>query len=276
MNSVVLQVQNVTLTYPDGEGRLTALDDVSMTAFGGEVTAITGPSGSGKSSLLAVAAGLIRPDSGKVLLHRATGTTDLAQRSRAQLSATRRDAIGIVFQQPNLVTGLTAVEQLEVTARLGQRWILGARRRRATHTRAMDLLDAVGLADRAAARPEQLSGGQRQRVNIARALMSDPALLVVDEPTSALDSDRGAAIMALIVRLTGEFDAATLLVTHDRAHAQTAERGYRMVDGRLAPDHELVRLDRQCDDGHVIDQSGSRDGGETAAAAMAAGVRQSR
>ncbi|NMO00903.1 ABC transporter ATP-binding protein [Gordonia sp. TBRC 11910] len=276
MNSVVLQMHEVTLTYPDGDGRLTALDAVDLTVRRGELTAITGPSGSGKSSLLAVASGLIRPDSGKVLLHRQGGVLDLCELSRAELTALRRTDVGIVFQQPNLVSGLTAVEQLEVTERLGQhRWI-GPRRRREIRRRALDLLDAVGVADRATARPDRLSGGQRQRVNIARALMGRPGLLVVDEPTSALDTERGAAVMALLARLTAERDAATLLVTHDRLHASTADHRAEVVDGRLTCRPGVVRLDGQCDESHFVDQSGSRDGGETAAADVAAGVRQSR
>ncbi|MFP8940241.1 ABC transporter ATP-binding protein [Streptomyces fenghuangensis] len=218
-----LHLTDVTLTYPDGDSRLTALDGVTLDVPGGSITAVVGPSGSGKSSLLAVAATLITPDRGTVAVD---GTTTTGM-TRAELAGLRRRKIGIVFQQPNLLPSLTAVEQLQVMARIDGRFPSGAR------TRAMELLDAVGLADRAGRRPHQLSGGQRQRVNIARALMNDPTVLLVDEPTSALDHERGAAVVDLITRLTHRQATATVLVTHDRAHLTAADRVAEMHDGRL-------------------------------------------
>lgn len=220
-----LHLTDVTLTYPDGGERLTALDRVSLEVPRGSLTAVVGPSGSGKSSLLAVAATLITPDAGTVTVD-GTPTTGL---SRGELAALRRHRIGIVFQQPNLLPSLTAVEQLQVMA-----WIDG-RRSRAARGRAMELLDAVGLAGQAGRRPHQLSGGQRQRVALARALMNDPTVLLVDEPTSALDHERGAAVIALITRLTHERAGATLLVTHDRTHLTAADRIAEVRDGRLRP-----------------------------------------
>ncbi|MFC4125859.1 ABC transporter ATP-binding protein [Nocardia rhizosphaerae] len=231
-----LTLTDITLTYPDGTDRLTALDRVNLHVPGGTIAAVTGPSGSGKSSLLAVAATLIRPDSGTAVLETNSGTIDLATLSRRAAATARRTAMGIVFQQPNLVPALTALEQLEVTAHLGGRGLFrsGADRRR-TRSHATELLDAVGLADQSGKRPAQLSGGQRQRVNIARALMNDPALLVVDEPTSALDSERGAAIIDLITTIAHDHRAATILVTHDPTHLHRMDAVYRMVDGHLAP-----------------------------------------
>ncbi|MGW5919674.1 ABC transporter ATP-binding protein [Nocardia fluminea] len=227
---VALTLTDVTLTYPDGADRLTALDRVNLNVPGGTIAAVTGPSGSGKSSLLAVAATLIRPDSGTVVLDTASGTTDLATLSRRAAATARRTSMGIVFQQPNLIPALTAIEQLEVTAHLG-----GPKRasRSATSARAKELLDAVGLTEHAHKRPAQLSGGQRQRVNIARALMNDPALLVVDEPTSALDSERGAAIIDLITTIARDHHASTILVTHDPTHLHRMDAVYRMTDGHL-------------------------------------------
>ncbi|WP_435613195.1 ABC transporter ATP-binding protein [Streptomyces sp. bgisy159] len=218
-----LNLTDVTLTYPDGDGRLTALDRVTLDVPRGSLTAVVGPSGSGKSSLLAVAATLITPDSGTVTVD-GTPTTGL---SRGELTALRRHKIGIVFQQPNLLPSLTAAEQLQVMARID------GRKPRTAHARAMELLDAVGLADRAGRRPHQLSGGQRQRVNIARALMNDPTVLLVDEPTSALDHERGAAVLDLITRLTHQRATATVLVTHDRAHLTAVDRIAEVHDGRL-------------------------------------------
>ncbi|MBZ6092825.1 ABC transporter ATP-binding protein [Streptomyces olivaceus] len=220
-----LILTDVTLTHPDGDGRLTALDRVTLEVPGGGLTAVVGPSGSGKSSLLAVAATLITPDSGTV----AVDGTDTTGLSRGELAGLRRHRIGIVFQQPNLLPSLTAAEQLQVMARLD------GRRPRSARGRALELLDAVGLADHAGRRPHQLSGGQRQRVNIARALMNDPGVLLVDEPTSALDHERGAAVVDLITRLTRERGTATVLVTHDRAQLAAADRVARLHDGRLSP-----------------------------------------
>ncbi|WP_031033411.1 ABC transporter ATP-binding protein [Streptomyces sp. NRRL F-5650] len=218
-----LNLTDVTLTYADGEDRLTALDRVGLEVPRGTLTAVVGPSGSGKSSLLAVAATLVTPDAGTVTVD-GVATTGLG---RGELAALRRDRIGIVFQQPNLLPSLTAVEQVQVMARIA------GRKPRAVRGRAMELLDAVGLAGQAGRRPHQLSGGQRQRVALARALMNDPTVLLVDEPTSALDHERGAAVIDLITRLTHQRAGATLLVTHDRTHLTAVDRIAEMRDGRL-------------------------------------------
>ncbi|KQQ08368.1 ABC transporter ATP-binding protein [Rathayibacter sp. Leaf296] len=220
----MIELQDVTLTFPDGDRTLTAVDHVTLDCPPGVVTGLTGPSGSGKSSLLAVAGTLLRPDSGRVVLD----GIDVTSLSRADASRVRRSRVGIVFQQANLLPALTAREQLLVMDRLG-----GRRERSRTEARADALLAEVGLADRGGARPSQLSGGQRQRINVARALMNDPAVLLVDEPTSALDAERGAAIVDLVVRLTREHSTATLLVTHDVVHLSRVDRTASMRDGRL-------------------------------------------
>lgn len=223
----MIHLDNVTLTFPDGESHVTAVNQVSVTARPGTVTGITGPSGSGKSSLLAVAATLIRPNSGRVLI----GDVDAAKLTPNAASDLRRDSIGIVFQQPNLLPALTAQEQLTVMNELGKR---GSRaKRKNTNQRASALLDAVGLSAHQDKRPHQLSGGQRQRVNIARALMNDPSVLLVDEPTSALDQERGASIIDLILRLTDELNTSTLLVTHDLVHLPRMHAVVHMIDGKL-------------------------------------------
>lgn len=222
MNS--FDIKDVTLTYPDGVGRLTALDNVSLAVEGGELVALIGPSGSGKSSLLAVAGGLIPPDSGRVMIN----DVDLTKLKPGALTRLRRDAIGFVFQQPNLIDSLTAVEQLLAIAHLA------GQKPRAARGRAYDLLDAVGIAELAKRRPGQLSGGQRQRVSIARALMGSPQVLLVDEPTSALDHEKGAEVMGLLRRLTVELQVATLVVTHDVGHLRDDDRIVECRDGRLA------------------------------------------
>lgn len=225
---MTLHLDNVTLTYPDGDRRLTALDRVSLVAEPGTMTAIVGPSGSGKSSLLAVAATLITPDSGRVLL----GGRDLALLSPGETAKARREEIGIVFQSANLLASLTALEQLLVIDHLAGRNMQAARRR------ARDLLDAVGLSAEADRRPYQLSGGQRQRVTIARGLMNQPSLLLVDEPTSALDSHRGEAVLDLLRSLTTERGTITVMVTHNRDHLGQADQVTEIVDGRT---RELAR-----------------------------------
>ncbi|MDL4772420.1 MULTISPECIES: ABC transporter ATP-binding protein [Thermomonosporaceae] len=220
---MTLHLTSITLTYPDGDRTLTALDAVDLGVGAGEFAAVTGPSGSGKSSLLAVAATLIAPASGRVAVA-GREVSELGPAARARL---RRDHIGIVFQQPNLLASLTALDQLAVMAHLA-----GRSPRRAAG-RAGELLDAVGLTGQAHKRPHQLSGGERQRVNIARALMNEPEVLLVDEPTSALDHDRGARIVDLLGRLTREHGLATVMVTHDLAQLGAVDRVYSMADGRL-------------------------------------------
>lgn len=218
-----LQLDHVTLTYPDGGARLTAVDDASFTVQRGEAVALVGPSGSGKSSVLALAATLIRPDTGRVIVED-SDVTDLSERER---TIVRRDRIGIVFQQPNLLDSLTALEQLTVMASIA------GTSPRASVDHARSLLEAVDMESFAQRRPAQLSGGQRQRVNIARALMGSPAVLLVDEPTSALDHDKGAEIMTLLRQVTIELDLATIVVTHDTGHLSLDDRVLECDDGRV-------------------------------------------
>lgn len=223
----MIELDHVTLTYPDGVGRVTAVDDVSLTVRPGTVTALTGPSGSGKSSVLAVAATLVRPDAGRVLID-GEDVTGLDPAAAAEL---RRDRVGIVFQQANLLPSLTTREQLVVMNELGR---AGARGRRVeARQRADELLEAVGLDGLGDRRPHQLSGGQRQRINIARALMNRPAALLVDEPTSALDQEAGAGVVDLIVALSHAERTATLLVTHDVVHLPRVHGLVEMLDGRV-------------------------------------------
>ena len=218
-----LHLDDVVLTYPDGDRALTALDRVSLAAGAGEFAAVVGPSGSGKSSLLAVAATLIPPASGTV---RVAGR-DAAALRPAERARLRRDHVGIVFQQPNLPASLTALDQLTVMAHLA-----GRSPRRAA-TRARELLAAVDLTGKEHKRPHELSGGERQRINIARALMNAPEVLLVDEPTSALDHQRGERIVRLLGHLTRTRHLATVMVTHDLAQLAAVDRVYAMTDGRL-------------------------------------------
>lgn len=200
-----LLINDATLTYPDGRDRLTALDKVNLEVADGELIALTGPSGSGKSSLLAVAGTLITPDSGTVRV----GDKQVEGMSTRERARLRREEIGFVFQADNLLPSLTALEQLLLT--VSMRGGKPARHR----DEAMSLLEEVGMADSAARRPHELSGGMRQRVNIARAMMGEPSLLLVDEPTSALDSERSRAVITLIANLVRRRNLAAVLVSHD-------------------------------------------------------------
>lgn len=228
----VLELRDVTLEYPDGvdaSGNPTtvrALDGVNFTAEQGTLTALIGQSGSGKSSMLSMASALITPTSGQVLV----GGRDITGFSNKQLAALRRDEIGIIFQQPNLIASLTAVEQLVLAGHIrGKR----GKELKAARVHAKELLELVGLEGAANRRVHQLSGGQRQRVNIARALMGNPRVLLADEPTSALDHDRSVAIVELLQRVTREFNLASIMVTHDVEFADAADRVAVMADGRL-------------------------------------------
>jgi putative ABC transport system ATP-binding protein len=217
-----LQLDSITVTVPDGPDVRTICDRISLSVEPGEVVAITGVSGSGKSTILAVASMLLRPDSGKVSLA-GMDVTDMSDGERTRL---RRDHIGIVYQSASLFPSLTAREQIRLVAHIA------GNLDNITKDRADELLDLVGLTDRADARPAELSGGERQRVGIARALMGSPSLLLADEPTAALDSERGVSIMELLTKNAASMGIATVVVTH--APDQLNEnRTFNITDGRL-------------------------------------------
>jgi putative ABC transport system ATP-binding protein len=220
--SAGLMMSGVTLLHDDGGSKVRALDDVSLTVSPGEFVAVVGPSGAGKSSLLAVAGGLIRPDAGQVRI----GDIDLVTASRRDLANIRRTQIGFVFQSANLLPALTALDQLRLPLTLGH----------VPEPRdPMQMLEEVGMADRADRRPHQLSGGERQRVGIARALMTRPRLLLVDEPTAALDSSRSQEVVGLLAREAHKHGVATVMVTHDRDVLHHCDRVLQMTDGKLIP-----------------------------------------
>lgn len=223
-NTSALGLLNVTLEYPDGDGIVKALDSVDLAVEPGQMVSLVGPSGSGKSSLLATAATLVRPTHGVVMID-GVDATGLADKD---LTTLRREKIGIVFQQPNLLASLTATEQLLIVDHLR------GKSPREARGKAAGLLDMVGLGADASKRPHQLSGGQRQRVNIARALMGDPTVLLVDEPTAALDHDRSDSIVRLLRRVTDEFQVATVIVTHDTEFVPLTDAVASMRDGRLS------------------------------------------
>lgn len=215
-----LVLDDVTLTLGDGDETVLALDRVSLTVPPGRLTAIVGPSGSGKSSLLAVAGGLTTPTSGEVRVD----DVDLVAATPGQRSRIRRDRIGFVFQSGNLIPALTAIEQLRLLTTFGGK---GDFRDPA------ELLDAVGMAHKADRRPHQLSGGERQRVGIARALMTGAPLLLVDEPTAALDRQRSQEIVELLAREVHQRGVAAVMVTHDHEVLHHCDDIHEMMDGAL-------------------------------------------
>ena len=212
----------MTKTYGSGAGAITALDNVSLSFPAGSFTAVMGPSGSGKSTLLQCAAGLDRPDSGKVCI----GGTELSGLSETALTRLRRDRVGFVFQSFNLMPSLTATQNVELPLRLA------GRRADAEAVRAA--LAAVGLADRARHRPSELSGGQQQRVAIARAVFAGPQVLFADEPTGALDTGTSRDILQLLSSLVSEREQTVIMVTHDPVAAAYAGRVVFLADGRIA------------------------------------------
>jgi putative ABC transport system ATP-binding protein len=218
-----LRLDGVTLLLGDGDSQVTALDHIDLAVRRGELLAIAGPSGSGKSSLLAVAGGLIRPTSGRVEI----GGTDLTALPDRRRTAFRHAHIGYVFQSANLLPALTALEQLLLVPKLAGRITPGHR----DHAR--QLLAAAGMQHRADRRPHQLSGGERQRVAIARALLLEPDVLLADEPTSALDHHRAREIVALLAQQAHQRTTAAVVVTHDPGVLDLADRVVSMQDGRL-------------------------------------------
>src|SRR5881394_1924862 len=221
----VLDVRNLRKTYEaqESEGApVRALRGVDMTMTQGEFVAVMGPSGCGKSTLLNMVAGLDTPSEGDI----AVAGESLVGKDENELARMRRKHIGIVFQFFNLLEGMSVLENVTLPA------IIAGMPRRQAEGRARDLLDLLGLADKAKNAPGVLSGGQRQRLAIARALANKPTLVLADEPTGALDSAGGLEVLELFRRLHAG-GQTILLVTHDEHVAEAAQRVVRMQDGRI-------------------------------------------
>ena len=218
---MLLSAQDVNKSFSTSEGDVVVLNDASLSLDRGQTLALTGESGSGKSTFLHLIAGLDRPSSGKISLN----GQDLSQAKDRDLARMRREEIGLIFQQFNLIPSLTLAQNLAFQARLAgkqdEAWL--------DH-----LADTLGLSDLLGRYPEQLSGGQQQRVAIGRALAAKPGLILADEPTGNLDEENAQRVMELLLALVADSGAALLLVTHSTDLAKRLSRRLHLSHGRLA------------------------------------------
>jgi len=225
----VIQMQDVTRVYRIGEVETHALRGVNLTIGEGEFTTIVGPSGSGKTTLLQLIGCLDKPTRGQVFLE----GQDITQLSAGKRADLRKGKIGFVFQFFALIPGLSAYENIELPLLLTG--VNGKQRKE----RVMELLDAVGLTERARHRPDQMSGGEQQRVAIARALSTHPVLVLADEPTANLDTDNGRQVMEIMERLNQETGTTFVFATHDPRVIPYARRVVELRDGKVTENSGL-------------------------------------
>jgi putative ABC transport system ATP-binding protein len=222
--STALEMSAVRKVYTMGDGsEVVALDHATLTLGSDEMVALVGPSGSGKTTLCSIAGGILSATEGRIVV----GGEDISGHNAKELTKFRQEKVGFVFQSVNLVPFLNARENLLVVDELGRRTGAPAK------ARADQLLEELGLADRAKNLPSQLSGGQRQRVAIGRALMNDPSLVLFDEPTSALDTKLGEQVMELIRNEMKSRGTAAIVVTHDERMTHYTDRTLHITDGIL-------------------------------------------
>ncbi len=231
--TIAIHSENLCRHYRMGNNVIRAVDGVSLEIHSGEFVALLGTSGSGKSSMLNLIAGLDRPTSGSVVVQE----RDLAKLSREELAKYRLHVVGMVFQSFNLIPSMTIAENVELPLRFAE---VERSRRSAL---ALEALDRVGLRARIHHRPSELSGGEQQRAALARALINRPQLLLADEPTGNLDSHTGTEILDLIRDLNEQMGMTVVMVTHERALAQRyAQRMIFLADGRLVDDRPNTPL----------------------------------
>ncbi|MGB3099054.1 MAG: ABC transporter ATP-binding protein [Solirubrobacterales bacterium] len=219
-----LEMEDVRKVYEVADEEVVALDHADLTVGSDEIVALVGPSGSGKTTLCSIAGGILSPTEGRVVV----GGRDISGYSPSELTEFRRDSVGFVFQTVNLIPFLTARENLLVVDEIG------SRDRKRAQERADQLLEELGLEDRAGNLPSQLSGGQKQRVAIGRSLMNEPALVLFDEPTSSLDTKLGDQMVRLIREEMKSRGTAAIMVTHDDRITRHADRTVRITDGRIS------------------------------------------
>lgn len=222
----IVEVETVSKIYHQGKVTFKALDNVSLSVGKGEFTALAGPSGSGKTTLLNLIGGLDQPDSGKVILD----GNDYGRMGDGERADLRLERIGFVFQSYNLIPVLTAAENVEYILRLQN--VEKAERIR----RVRSILDEVGLQEKYDSRPDELSGGQQQRVAVARAIVSNPAVVLADEPTANLDSKTGQKLLEMMKTMNEERQVTFIFATHDNMVMDFAKRIVSLHDGRVAGD----------------------------------------
>jgi putative ABC transport system ATP-binding protein len=231
LNSTAIRTQNLCRHYSMGETLIRAVDGISVQVASGDFVALLGASGSGKSSLLNLIAGLDRPTSGSVMVQQ----SDLSKHSRKELAKYRLHTVGMVFQSFNLIPSMTLLENVELPLRFAE--VDRAKREGLVR----QALDRVGLSARLRHRPTELSGGEQQRASLARALINQPQFLLADEPTGNLDSQTGAEIMNLIRTFNESLGMTVIMVTHERALAERyAGRMIFLADGKLVGDESNV------------------------------------
>ena len=223
----IAKLTDITRIYKIGEVETRALNGVNLNISEGEFTTLVGPSGSGKTTLLQLVGCLDMPTSGKVFINNQEATS----MNRDQRADLRKGTIGFIFQFFALIPTLTAYENVELPMLL-----MGKKNHK---SRVMELLDAVGLSDRAEHRPDQMSGGQQQRVAVARALSVDPLLILADEPTANLDTKNGEQIMEIMKKLNEETNTTFVFATHDPRVIKYAKRIITLEDGRIVKDEEV-------------------------------------
>ena len=228
----VISVRNLVKTYVVGEVEVRALRGVNLEVERGEFVAVTGPSGSGKSTFMHIVGCLDKPTSGQYFLD----GQNVSRMSRDQLAAVRNKKIGFVFQGFNLLSRTSALDNVELPLLYGGGLKTSERRQRA-----MDVLKAVGLENRADHHPNQLSGGQQQRVAIARSLINNPAILLADEPTGNLDTRTSIEVMDSFQRLNRERGITVLLITHEHDIAEYGTRIVQFRDGQVVADQTVQR-----------------------------------
>jgi putative ABC transport system ATP-binding protein len=227
MTKPVIRLESVTRDFFDGEQMRTVLQETNLEINPAELTVLAGPSGSGKTTLLTIMGLVLNPTTGRVYV-RSDDVTDLSENARAGL---RLNSFGFVFQQAALVPALSILENLLVSQA-----IQGRRVSREAREEALRLLDDLGLADYARAKPQQLSTGQQQRVGIARALMGEPLVLLCDEPTSALDVESSQIVLETLKRISADSERGVVLVSHDPRVFPYADRLIKIEDGRIEQD----------------------------------------
>lgn len=225
----VVAVRGLTKTYGEGVTEVAAVREVDLDVHAGEVLLVMGPSGSGKTTLLLMLGALLRPTAGSITVTGRDGhAVDLAATPERQLPGLRAHSFGFIFQDYALLDALTATENIAVAANIAG--LPGA----AANSRALELLERVGLSHRATARPSQMSGGEQQRVAVARALANDPPLLLADEPTANLDASRGRDLARLLRQLADVDGRSVVIVSHDDRLREVADRVLWLEDGRFA------------------------------------------